>query len=112
MSLNTLTVEVFRNYSSFNSKNKDERTPYSFTSIVQIETTLSDGDLSRLARRISPQNLSTIAIEQLDFTSDQLETMEDECRENVDKFRRNILIKWRNKSIKHTRQVNDLRVLS
>ena len=69
---------------------------------MQIDVILNNANLSRIARRISPQNMSTIAIEQLGFSYDQLQIMDDECREDKNKYNRTILIKWRNKSTKHT----------
>ena len=67
---------------------------------------LNDGELARLGAKLSSMAMRSIAIQRLGFTEDQVSTTIDECKENKEAFKRQLLVKWRNRSTKHTRQVS------
>ena len=59
---------------------------------------LTDADLAQLAPKISFRSMQSIAIQRLGFTEAQVESLVDGCREDTEKFRRQILVQWRNKN--------------
>ena len=66
---------------------------------------LTDAELARLAPKISPRLMQSIAIKRLGFTEAKVESLEYECREDTEKFTRQILRQWRNKNGSGSRQV-------
>ena len=66
---------------------------------------LRDAELARLAPKISFTSMRSIAIKRLGFTQPEVESLEYECREDTEKFRREILIKWKNRNSEGARQV-------
>ena len=66
---------------------------------------LTDADLARLAPKISFRSMQSIAIQRLGFTQAEVESLVDGCREDTEKFRRQILTQWRNKNATGSRRV-------
>ena len=66
---------------------------------------LEDGELDRLAPKISYQSMQSISVQRMGFMEAEVSSLVAECRENTDKFNRQILLKWRNKNPKDNRQV-------
>ena len=62
-----------------------------------ITLQLSDAMISKLARKISVQNLSAIAIETLGFSIDELKNLKAGYREDVYLINMDILCAWRKK---------------
>ena len=59
---------------------------------------LNDGELSRLASEITPENLTTIAINYLGFKIVDIDNLRSATRHDVEDFKRRILIDWRNRA--------------
>ena len=66
---------------------------------------LEDGEIAQFAPKISFQSMQTIAIQRLGFSDAEVSSLVAECRENTEKFNRQILLKWRNKNHEGSRQV-------
>ena len=66
---------------------------------------LEDGELARLAPKISYQSMQSISVQRMGLMEAEVRSLVAECRENTDKFNRQILLKWRNKNPKDNRQV-------
>ena len=66
---------------------------------------LNDGELSRLACKITPENLTTTAINYLGFTQVDTDNLRSVTRHDVEDFKRRILIDWRNRAAPKGRKV-------
>ena len=66
---------------------------------------MNDGELSRLAGKITPENLTTIAINYLGFTQVDTDNLKSATRHDVEDFKRRILIDWRNRVAPEGRKV-------
>ena len=78
--------------------------PFEVLFSLQVEQ-LKDDELARLAPMISYQSMQSIALQRLGFTDAEISSLVAECRENTEKFNRQILLKWRNKNHEGSRQV-------
>ena len=63
---------------------------------LQSSEKLSDGELSRLASRITQNNLKTIAINYLVLTQDTVDNIMSASGSDVEEFKRRVLFHWRN----------------
>ena len=72
--------------------------------LFQMEL-LEDGELAQLVPKISYQSVQSISVQRMRFMEAEVSSLMAECRENTDKFNRQILLKWRNKNPKDNRQV-------
>ena len=59
---------------------------------------LTDGELARLAPKISSVNMQSIAVQQLGFTDAQVKTIIHQCWQDMESFVREILVRWRNRN--------------
>ena len=70
------------------------------------KNSLKDSIISQLAGEIATQKMTQIAAEFLDFTFDQLESMEGSCRGDMWKYNVKILATWRNLTLNNNREVS------
>ena len=59
---------------------------------------LTDAELARLAPKISSMTMRNIAVQQLEFSEEEVETLIDECRDDKQSFVRKVLTRWRNRN--------------
>ena len=74
------------------------------SSTLQMEP-LTDAELARLAPKISSMTIRSIAVQRLEFTEDQIQTMIHQCWPDMESFTRGILVKWRNRDATNSRMV-------
>ena len=67
---------------------------------------LTDAELARLAPKISSMTMRNIAVDRLEFSEEEVETLIDECRDDKQSFVRKVLTRWRNRNFAESRQVN------
>ena len=72
---------------------------------LQLSEELKDGELSRLASKITPEHLTTIAINYLGFTQVDTDNLKSATRHDVEDFKRRILIEWRKRAAPEGRKV-------
>ena len=69
---------------------------------------LSEKELSELARRISNQNMTIIAIEYLKYKYDGLDNLSASWRNNMWMINFQILLKWYKRSSENNRSVSEI----
>ena len=61
--------------------------------------------MGEVAARVSSRAMRDLAVKRLGFTEAQVDTLLEESREDLQRFKRQVLIQWRNRSTLPTRQV-------
>ena len=66
---------------------------------------LTDAELARLAPKISSVTMLNIAVQRLGFTDAQVKTIIHQCWQDMERFVREILVRWRNRNATNSRKV-------
>ena len=66
---------------------------------------LEDWELASIARYYSPAQIRVIAMYHMGFTQPELDTISEDRQNDADGFKREVLIRWRNKNNPNQRKV-------
>lgn len=81
-----------------NTNNKNPKFNFRDIDDFRLQAPLTDDDIAKLAKVVSSQSLWDIALEYLELQNEELKTLEESCREDKVKLKREILFTWRSRT--------------